>query len=1272
MDNTLILTLLPNGFAADDQLRLSVVAGFQLDPLLAKFEASPITVWPRLSNELVVGALQAGTDEPIAVTRAPAEPANTTLWDAIFNRDAPVGDPPATTAEADAYRNVRTPLAHGAAHRALTGLYDEARVTSPTAALRPDHPVALAVRALAELTGDAAPPSRGLPAIPAAARELLDPDRLTPSRLDDAVRELSAAGRPDAARLAALAPAVRRQRAAIGAAAPPAGPGPLAGIKPIQRADVQQVLGLILDHPALARRLGLIIDLLAAVPVAGIVDRGLIRADVAADAPVRQIFDRVRLPASRIRLDRSKRLFVMATQPGAGTEVVNGMLDLSPVEDKYELSDLDVHGLTRQLGALGRRLDADGGPVTLPMRRDAGLTLTQAGRAAVLEAAIDAVDLWSGPPEEVEGEPVLYADDVTEGYRIDVSRNGRPFRSLMRRHVEYRIGALPPRTPTLTADDEGMVEALVAVEQADGAAGVVLDVGEAMVGWDGFSLAARRPGAVVDPGAPGGTPVNPKAETVPGYPVEAVVVPTRGTVTPLRYGDTYALRARAVDLAGNSLGEADHDSGQVTKTVRFLRHQQVAAPTIVAVRPIGGGETLTRVIARSDGDGNPLDGPAERHLAPPPSSQQMAERHGMFDAAIGSSVPATERERLRVIAGIHGTFDDQDVTLSDGTTVPAEGFGVATTPAGQYTFHDTDRLRVPYLPDTLAVGATMIAQQTTGERVVTVAFGDERWPDARPARLTVSAASTTSFKAETAGPTQRIAVGLAPGQEVAAELSSPLRPGLMTHLDPVPTALAKAAREGLVPWLSLRSPITMLHATRKPAADPILTLDGVDERKRGDTDITFRAQVTFHAATTGKVDVVAAWDEVIDPAVGDVITEPRRITLASFTPKQGDSSFTVQVRHDFGDTRHRAVRLFAVAATKFRDCFPELAEGDPLTLREGPVVELDVLNTRVPPPLQIHSVVPTYRWVRQQSPGRHEAVRHARGMRIYVERPGATTGDGEELGVVVYRSQAIASSLLSIPGRPHVARWGDDPLEQDVLPQLIPPLAANFPAGVATQEPLTADLGHLGNDADITTVIGHPLRFAADRGLWYADVDISGLSRTQVFLRLGVVRRQSNSIAECRLSRTRDTGWFTMPVSVGVALQAASDAVTQIRVSTAGALPKVEVMVAPRFGGGSLTDILASSGAVSTLLGQVSPANTGISSPFLTEQLGFGLQSRAGSISITVGDPALTLTRWNGRIVVQAMRTGSDFVEDKESSQPIFLEVIDFADLHGPPPDDPF
>ncbi len=1267
MANSLILTLLPNGFAADGRLRLSVVVGFQLDPALAMFEASPIADWPRQSNELVLRALQAGTDEPIAITRVAAEPASATLWNAIFRRDAPIGAPPATAAEADAYRAVRTPFAHGQAHRALTSLYDEALATSPTAPLAPDHPVVQAVRALAELTGDAAAPTARVAPLPAAARELLDPDRLTPDRLDEAVRELTAAGRSDAARVAPLVPGVLRAR--MSASAAPAGPGPLAGVAPIESADVQQVLGLILDHPALARRLGLIIDVTAPLPSPGIVDGGLIRVDTP-EAPVLQVFDRLRLPPSRIRLDRSKRLFVMATRPGPSKEVVDGMLDISPVETKYELSDIDVHGLTRQLGALARRLDADLGPVTLPFRRDGGLTLAQAGRAAVAKAAIDAANYWAGPPEEVEGEPVLYADDVTGGYRIDVSRNGGPFRSLMRRHVEYRIGDVVAKSPTLTADDEGMVEGLVAVEQATGGAGSVLDIAEAMVAWDGYSLAAKRPGAVVDPGAPG-APVVPSPAVIPGYPIDVRVRPVSGTVTPLRYGDTYAMRARVVDLAGNSLGEGDHDSGQVSKTVRFLRHQPVAAPSLVPVRPFGGGETLTRLIARSDGEGNPLGAPAERHLAPPPSSQQMAERHGKFDAALGPGVPAATRERLRVLAGIQGSFEDPAVTLPDGTSVPADGFGVATPPAGQYVFHDTDRLRVPYLHDAVAAGATLIAQAPTGEQVVTVGFGDEPWPDARPARLTVTAAGTTSLRAETAGATQRIAVALAPGQEVTAELSSALRPGLMTHLDPVPAAMAKAALAGLVPWLSPRNPITMLHATRKPIADPILTIDQIGSRERGDTDIRFRAHVTFHAATTGKVDIVAAWDEVIDPGLGDLITEPRRVTLASFTPKESEESFTIEVRHDFGDTKHRAVRLFAVAATRFRDCFPELVEGDPLTLREGPAVELDVLNTRVPPPLQIHSVLPTYRWSRQKSPGRLEAVRHVTGVRVYVERPGATTGEGEELGVIVYASQAIHDGPLAGPARSYVSRWGDDPLDTNVIAQNLRPLASNFPAGAATREPLLADLGHLGDAADITTIVGHPLRYAAERGLWYADVDISGPKRESVFVRLGLVRRQPHSIGSCRLSRARETGWFTLPFSVGVTLEAAPSAVTHAEVSwrrVVGNPPlRVKLRVAPRVDGGSISDILTEEGAVSTNLGVVSPANTGISAPFVHEQLGpEGLDSRAGSIDAGSTDPELMQRRWNGRIVVLVERIGSDFVEDIERTQPIFVEVVDFADLHGP------
>lgn len=1280
MANTLILNLLPNGLADDGRLRMSIVAGFQLDGIVSRFERSPIAQWPRLADGLPLVGVVAGTDEPIPLVREPIPTADQVLWDAIFGRDAVVGAPPATAGEAAAYQSIRPPIAHAETHAALSELYAEAMTTSPTERLTLDHPVARAITALAELTGDAPTNGRRRAPIPTSAKQLLDPDRLTRTRLGDAVEELTLAGRDDAARVAVLAPVVLRQRARAGAAAP-TGPGPLAPVTPIQKADVQQVIGLLLDHPVLARRLGLILDVTAPAASASAVHGGLIRLDLAPDAAIRRVFDQVRLPASRVRVLRDRRLFVMATRPAKGSEVVDGMLDIDPASGKYTVTDLDLQGLAGQLGALSRQLAAGGGPVALPIRRDAGLTLAQSGRADVADAARRTVDLWSEPPEEFDGDPVLYADDVTGGYRIDVSRNGGPFRSLMRRRVEYRIGQLDVRQPTLTAADEGVVEGLVAVQQDDGAGGHTLDLSEALVGWDGFSLAARLPGPVVDPAAPDDGPAETGTDVVPGYPVDVLIRPARGSVTPLRYGDTYSVRGRAVDLGGNSLAEDDDDGGHVTEPVVFLRHEPVPAPALVPVRPFGGGETLTRLVVRTDGDGEPVGGPAERHLAPPPSSQRMAERHGMFDAAIGAGRSPADRARLLTVATLQGSFNDPTVTLPDGSTVPADGIGVAgppdadladlpaaALPAGQYTFHDTTRLRVPYLPDPLAAGATVVATVSAGPGVASVGFGPQRWPEASPARLTVSAATAFSLSGGPAG-SQRISVGLAPGQQLDATVSSPLRSELLGHLDQVPPDRVKAAVTGLVPLLSLRQPITLLHATRKPVADPTLKLQSVTARQRGDTAIELRARLAFHGPTTGKVDVVAEWTEVIDSGVGDVLTDRRRVTLASLTPDPGVNEITVQVRHDFGDTKHRAVQLFAVAATRFPDCFPELAAGDPLTLREGPRVELDVVSTRVPPPLQIHSVVPTYTWIRQQSPGRHEAVRHVRGVRVYVERPGATTGDSEEIGVVVYNGLATAQGPLAEEGREFVSHWGDDPVgADDMLPSGIPPLDVHFPGGVTTEEPLVEDLGE---GAKITKIVGYPLRFAPDRGLWYADVQVHWPKTSAVFTRLALVRRQRHSVGNARVSRVRTTSWFTMPPSVGVMLQATTPGVMQARVDVNGPLPKVTIEVAPRLTQ-STTDLVTPNGAASRGLAQVSPVNPGFASPFLQTQFeGRPKKTMAGTIDVRTDVFPLLQQRWGGRIVVMVERSGSDLIEERERTQPMFVEVLDFTELHGPVPETP-
>ena len=194
MPNTLILTLLPNGVDRDTgRLRLSVVAGFQLDGPVNKFEGSPVAKWPTLAADLGFGVLVSGTDEPVPATRTGERP-DQRLWDALF--------PPRRAARQatdrrmpPAYESLRTPYSYADKHDAATALYAEAMATSPTAPLRRDHAVALAIAALAELTdggaGDAARRANGAEPVPPSVRQLLDPDRLTPDRLDAAVAELT-------------------------------------------------------------------------------------------------------------------------------------------------------------------------------------------------------------------------------------------------------------------------------------------------------------------------------------------------------------------------------------------------------------------------------------------------------------------------------------------------------------------------------------------------------------------------------------------------------------------------------------------------------------------------------------------------------------------------------------------------------------------------------------------------------------------------------------------------------------------------------------------------------------------------------------------------------------------------------------------------------------------------------------------------------------------------------------------------------------------------
>jgi hypothetical protein len=114
----------------------------------------------------------------------------------------------------------------------------------------------------------------------------------------------------------------------------------------------------------------------------------------------------------------------------------------------------------------------------------------------------------------------------------------------------------------------------------------------------------------------------------------------------LRFGTTYRFRARIVDLAGNSLAFDDKSlekDDQVTRPINYWRFEPVDPPVLVHCNRTSEGESLERMVIRSDWNVDPnsyLSTPAfsaaitlpasedfeytelnKRHVVPPKASQ---------------------------------------------------------------------------------------------------------------------------------------------------------------------------------------------------------------------------------------------------------------------------------------------------------------------------------------------------------------------------------------------------------------------------------------------------------------------------------------------------------------------------------------------------------------------------------------------------------------------------------------------------------------------------
>jgi len=436
------------------------------------------------------------------------------------------------------------------------------------------------------------------------------------------------------------------------------------------------------------------------------------------------------------------RFFVTASRtmtPASSPAQVVGLLNLAP--EGFGLAQVDVDGGMHKTIMLaetwnnpdpGRNRDAGATPeqaphpevydpeATLPSLRSGGLQLYADGRGLHVLDSIQQSKAFNDALEADGAQPrPFFAEDLVRGYRLDVWDSAtNAWHSLHQRTGEYEIGE--SRIPFRPGKEEGFQQ-LAATQPAPGAdpADKDLYVHEAIARWAGWSLSAPMPGKALsrygdpDKAIPpdGDDPDYRTDEAITPYKVRASYKAVPGSLPRLKFGRRYRMRARAVDLAGNSM-QVDDPLADALATVMalprdpggftYLRYEPVVSPLVV-IRDEQAvtlpGSAVDRIVIRTYNADPGQDGVAaaltanDRHILPPRTSVEIAERHGMFDDAAG---------KLKSDAATYKLAADRDAAELPQATIEIAGktdnYPIVT---------DAAVADLPYLPDPLSRGAAL-------------------------------------------------------------------------------------------------------------------------------------------------------------------------------------------------------------------------------------------------------------------------------------------------------------------------------------------------------------------------------------------------------------------------------------------------------------------------------------------------------------------------------------------------------------------------------------
>ena len=901
---------------------------------------------------------------------------------------------------------------------------------------------------------------------------------------------------------------------------------------------------------------------------------------------------------------------LLATPSARGPQLKNWVLNLKHEVDTkrvYDVCQLDAVTVVPQIADPEARLakdppevmsgDATHGTGRLPTLRSAGAALCWSGLASSVKKDLDAMKgndaLLKTPDSE---KLTLFAEDLVRGYAIDVREETvgkigvwRPLCARTGTYTFTKPGGTSVVAEQTYLDEEGWVSlgGTLSKSRDEQTQKEVdnLTIRETLFWWDGWGLNLRRPEKPL--------PDSPSKGEAPAAPnnLKVAFKRVKGSFPRLRFGSTHRLRARVVDLAGNRLGKDDPrvaDESVASEAFIYGRFEPVTSPLAWARRsdPFSNTETPTRIVIKSLDD-KPSPERSERHIVPPKVAHFMAETHGMLDEFIGAG------KDKKVYQAGYKLLRERDSSLGKKEKKP-DGTEVIIEPQ----YDSTGTLQIPYLPDPLSRGAIIYGLPgTSGCYKIDFVSGNDphpdcaeknfpvenaQWPNAKPFRIRLEDPCRGLTKCPD-GPrppewdkvNRVLRVFLPKGEMADIEIRSFITKDDVSKMGlwlwvaeqdekkPKDQKQAEKLRDAIVNgchWMFTPClKMTLVHAIPRPAESPQFVVASPAQplleavRKQGESFVDLKGDVFVHGQSAEKIEIHAAWTEIVDDAnldpehrVVSGIARPFELSLppdnrpfplrpaGQEETSPEDKQPIPKCRHEFGDTKYRRVTYSAVATPRHHDCFPA---GTTMLTQQSAPIPIEVRSAARPDAPGVVYVIPTFGWKeKRNSPstitnspstelrledGGITRTRSGGGLRVYLDRPWFRSGDGEQLGVVLY-----PGPLNKVPQKllPFITQWGRDPV-WDTNP------IGTLEPGDFVSNLITPVQGQLLSEADeklpeyAVTILPHGVDFDPKKGLWFSDVVINwndsrprGKISHTPFVRLALVRYQPNSLPGLAIS----------------------------------------------------------------------------------------------------------------------------------------------------------